>query len=163
MADDIFSGITIPDEEIPQGHFKRFSNKLDSLSRVRNNLKIIQRIAIAASVAAFLILSSIVALNLEDLKTQKTALYGISAELYETELYYTGAIEEKMEILTSSSTFDKEILNDIREIDKSFNEVRKELIRNPNDDRLISAVIETYRIKLDLLDEVLSKSAYNKI
>ena len=62
-----------------------------------------------------------------------------------------------MEILTSTCSIDKEVLKDIHEIDQSFEEVKKELIKNPNDDRLISAVIETYRIKLDLLDEIIQK------
>jgi hypothetical protein len=113
--------------------------------------------AIAASVAAFIMLSIVVTLNLEELKNRKTALYEISPEFHETELFLTGKVQEKMEILRSSNSYDKDIRKDIREIDKSCAEVKKELIRNPQDDRLISAVIETYRIKLDMLDEVISK------
>ena len=157
MQDDIFSGVNghVPDEDIRTGHVERFNTKLNRLSNTRYRLRTIQRIAIAASVAAFLVLSTIVTINLNNFKTHKNVLYGISSELYETELYLTSEIDEKMAILTSYESFDKEILNDIKDIDKSFNEVRKELIRNPNDDRLISAVIETYRTKLDLLNEVI--------
>jgi len=165
MSGDNFSGINnaIPESDLPGGHLKRFEKKLNSTFVIGSRLWMYQRIAIAASVAAFIVLSTIVAINLGELKTQKTVLYSISSELYETELYLAGEIEEKMEILTASNSFDKAILDDIREIDKSFDEVKKELFRNPYDDRLISAVIETYRVKLDLLDEVLLKSANNNI
>ncbi len=165
MPDDIFKNIanSILDEDLPAGHIKRFEHRLNSISKTRVHLKTIQRVAIAASIAAFFILSTMVTFNLDYLKTRKTALYKASLELYETELYLTGEIEEKMEFLATCDSFDKEVLNDIREIDKSFNEVRKELIKNPNDDRLISAVIETYRIKLDLLNEVVCRTMENKI
>ncbi len=165
MSDDIFSGINnaIPESDLPGGHLSRFEKRLNSTLAIRSRLRMFQRIAIAASVTAFILLSTIVTINLEDLKTRRTVLYSISSELYETELYLAGEIEEKMEILTTSNSFDKAILDDIREIDKSFDEVKKELFRNPYDDRLISAVIETYRVKLDLLDEVLLKSANKNI
>ena len=159
MSSDIFSGIhkSVPEDDLPKGHLKRFENRLNSLSEIQSRFRLIQHMAIAASVAAFIMLSIVVTLNLEELKNRKTALYEISPEFHETELFLTGKVQEKMEILRSSNSYDKDIRKDIREIDKSCAEVKKELIRNPQDDRLISAVIETYRIKLDMLDEVISK------
>lgn len=159
MSDDIFSGIksSLPEDDPQEGHIKRFEKKLNSASEIRSRLQVYQRIAIAASIAAFLLLATILTVKFGELKTHKTVLYSASSELYETELYLTGEINEKMEILTSSGSLDKAVLEDIHEIDQSFEEVRKELIKNPNDDRLISAVIETYRIKLDLLNEILQK------
>lgn len=159
MPDDIFSGIktSLPEDDLPEGHIKRFEKKLNSTTGIRLRLQVYQRIAIAASIAAFLLLATLLTVKFGELKTHKTILYSASSELYETELYLTGEINEKMEILTSTCSIDKEVLKDIHEIDQSFEEVKKELIKNPNDDRLISAVIETYRIKLDLLDEIIQK------
>ncbi len=165
MSSDIFSGInkSVPEDDLPKGHLKRFENRLNSLSEIQSRFRLIQRIAIAAAVAAFIVLSTIVTVNLEELKNRKTALYDVSPEFHETELYFAGKVQEKIEILKSNDSFNKDILKDIREIDKSCAEVKKELIRNPQDDRLISAAIETYRIKLDMLDEVISKTSEKNI
>lgn len=164
MSDDIFSEIntSLPEDDLPEGHIKRFENKLNTSSEIRTRLRTFQRYAIAASIAAFVLLSTFVAINMDVFKHRKSTLYNISSELYETELYFTGQIEEKMEILTSTESLDPSILEDIRDIDKTFDEIKTELFRNPYDERLISAVIETYRIKLDLLDEVLLKTTRNE-
>jgi len=165
MPDDIFTQImdSIPEEDLPLGHRLRFEKRLDVFSKTHYRLWAIQRVALAASLAAFLVLSVTVALNMEKLTTQKTVLFRISPDLYETELFLTGEIQEKMKLVRTMDSFDKEVLKDIREIDKSYAEVRSELIQNPNDDRIISAIIETYRMKLEILDEILSKTVEKNI
>ena len=165
MSDELFSGInnSLPEEELPIGHTQRFERKLNTLHRSVRNLRIVQRIALAASVAALFILTLLVSFNLKDLKNQKNALQNISIEFQETEQYLTSEIDEKMDILTANNTLDKDMLSDIRDIDKSCTEIKKELINNPYDDRLISAVIETYQTKLDLLNEIISKTSEKNI
>ena len=101
-------------------------------------------------------ISGIIALNLDDFKTSKALLSDISSELYETERFLAGEIDTKMELLAASGKLNKEIKDDLKEIDKSFIQFKHELRSNPHDTRLINAVLETYRVKIELLDNLLS-------
>jgi hypothetical protein len=165
MPDNLFTDLPNlwTDEELPAGHLKRFEKKLHERSGLSARLWTIQRIAIAASLAAFIVLSITVALNLQKFSARKAVLFGVSSELYESELFLKDEILKRMETIKASDNYDKQVLKDFDEIDESFSDVCAELQLNPNDDRLISAVIETYRMKLEALDELLEKTCENKI
>jgi len=165
MNNDIFTHIkeAIAEQELPGGHKERFRKKLRSMPVVSTRMVLLQRVAIAASIAAFLVLSVYLTLNLDNMKTHGNFLYHASSDLYETEQYLSGEIEEKLDEIAHLPRLDWNIKHDLREIDMSFREIKKDMKENPNDLRLINAVIETYRIKISVLDEILIKNHEDKI
>jgi len=165
MENDIFSNIKkiFPDQELPTDHETRFISKLRNRHAEVSRMLLLQRIAIAASVAAFIALSLLLALNYEKMKTQGKILYAVSSELYETEQYLSGQIEGKLNKLALTPALNNDIKKDLREIDLSFREIKKDLAENPNDVRLINAVIETYRAKISVLDIIIINYDENNI
>jgi hypothetical protein len=83
----------------------------------------------------------------------------IVRELFEAEAYYTSLINMKKEevfMLTSNSPdIQKEINSEMVELDKVFEELKEDLKDNAANEEVIEAMIQNYRLKLDILEEML--------
>ena len=79
------------------------------------------------------------------------------SEIVETEMYYEGLINErirKIEQLNPHAEQISEILKDLSEFDNSLVNMKKDLEQAPGDERIIGAVMNTYRMKLEVLDNI---------
>ena len=157
IEDFIQNNKTSLEEDPPQGHLGRFSNKLGTSSDSAWNTSINRYLLVAAAVVVLITIGFVALLTSDGIYSSKYLLANITPELYETEAYYQSEINQKLEILSEQNEVDKSIIIDLEEIDKSFENIRKDLDENPGDDRLISAVLNTYQIKLDLLNEILDR------
>jgi hypothetical protein len=80
-------------------------------------------------------------------------------ELVEAEAYYTAQIdlrkEEVLRLTTGLPDVQKEIDLEIVELDKVFEELKEDLKDNADNEEVIEAMIQNYRLKLDILEEML--------
>lgn len=87
-------------------------------------------------------------------------------ELKEAELYYSSVLEEKMNeikpMLTEHPGMDKEINKDLSELDSMYNELKKDLKDNIATGEVVHALIENYRMRIDILEEILSELSENE-
>lgn len=87
-------------------------------------------------------------------------------ELKEAELYYSSVLEEKMEeikpMLTEHPGMDKEINKDLSELDSMYNVLKKDLKDNIATEEVVHALIENYRMRIDILEEILSELSENE-
>lgn len=86
------------------------------------------------------------------------ALHEISPEMAETEYYYSQLVAEKLEVIAASNAdVDKEVINNLQALDSAYVELKKDLKENVDNQEVISAMISNYRIKLSILEQILSE------
>jgi hypothetical protein len=87
-------------------------------------------------------------------------------ELAEAEFYYTSQIEETREAvfyLTSSNhRLRDEINTEMLELDKVFRELKNDLHDNADNQEVIVAMIQNYRLKLEILKDILQQLKASK-
>jgi hypothetical protein len=91
---------------------------------------------------------------------QKPAKEIIIPELQEAELYYSGLINEKLEeikpILTSCPGIEEELNTDMSELDSLYSDLKKDLKDNVANQEVVEAIIENYRLRIAILEELLT-------
>ncbi len=82
-------------------------------------------------------------------------------ELREAEIYYTNRVVNKLEELTPLIQQDPELqieLNsDLHELDSIYTELQKDLMDNIANDEVVEAMIQNYRLKLEILEDLLEQ------
>ena len=83
----------------------------------------------------------------------------IVRELIEAEAYYTSQIDMKKEevfrLTASNPEVRHEINNEMGDLDRVFTELKEDLKDNADNEEVIEAMIQNYRLKLDILEEML--------
>lgn len=81
--------------------------------------------------------------------------------MIEAEAYYTAQIEDRRHELTllaqDQPEIHKEINYELLELDSVYADLKSDLKDNASNEEVIEAMIQNYRIKLDILEEVLSQ------
>ena len=82
-------------------------------------------------------------------------------ELLDAEAYYTTQISSKQAELAKYAQQNPEIIENLKkeftEMDKSKAELRKDLAESHADEKVIEAIILSYRVKLEILDQMLTE------
>ncbi len=86
-------------------------------------------------------------------------------ELYnsfiEAKFYYTAQIDAETvkfyNMAADNSLLRNEIQNEFIELDKEFNELKEDLKDNADNEEIIAAMIKNYRLKLSILNEIMSE------
>jgi hypothetical protein len=87
-------------------------------------------------------------------------------ELSDAEAYYTSQINNKQEELLKYTREHPEILEDLKkefkELDKNNQELKRDLAESNADEKVIEAIIQSYRMKLEILEQVLTEMKEKK-
>ncbi len=79
--------------------------------------------------------------------------------LMEAEVYYTSKINSAREEINRLSGSDKNLINvldyDLNELDEVFEELKNDLKDNSDNQEVIEAMIQNYRLKLQILEDIL--------
>jgi hypothetical protein len=145
-----------------EGHFVRFAEKLEQKHR-KTRIISLPYILKAASVIILVVLSSLWAyenLIKSPAQSKGLSLGDISPEYKEVEIYYTSMVNLKYNEINQmdflSDTVQKKILfRELAEMDLMYNNLKEELKYNPNDERIINAMIEHYQLKLEVMNHIL--------
>ena len=91
----------------------------------------------------------------------------VSPEYAEIEIYYTSAINNKLDELDKSSSNGKELRvelmnKEFRELDSLYRSLHAELKVKQFDERIIDAMINYYRTKLEILNKIIEQVNYVK-
>jgi hypothetical protein len=147
------------EEDLPAGHKERFIQKLDKRSKKNKRLKLIRYYSIAATLALFIVVTAIISIKTELNRTGKYLIAGNSPEMHETEIYYQSQIHEKTRILSQLKRIDPEMINaDLKEIDASLKGINDDMKNNPDDERIVNAIISNYQAKIDMLDHLIEQT-----
>ena len=153
------------DEAEPsEGHMERFNRKLEmrfSVTAVKRS--IVPYLLKAAVVTLLVTLSSLWTWD-HFIRTDRNrmALGDVSAEYKEVENYYVHQVSlmenELGNIDLKNNSEQKEILlSEMRSMDSVYVQLQKELKTNPNDERIINAMIEHYQTKVEVMSYIVSQ------
>jgi hypothetical protein len=152
------------DREPSEGHFERFNRKLE----IR-----FQTIAPKRSIVPYLLRAAVVTLlvTLSSLWTwdhfirpgsNRTTLGQVSPQYKEVENYYIHQVNMmEGEIVTvdlKNNPEQKEMLmKEMKTMDSAYVSLQKELKANPDDERIINAMIEHYQTKLEVMTYIVNQ------
>jgi hypothetical protein len=82
-------------------------------------------------------------------------------ELKEAENYYSGLLNEKLNeikpILTACPALEEELIYDLNQLDSLYAELKNDLKDNIANQEVIDAMIQNYRLRISILEELLSE------
>jgi len=153
------------DREPSEGHFERFSFKLSTrlhTGAVRRS--IVPYLLKAAVVTLLVTLSSLWSYDhlIKPNIDTKMTLSDVSPEYREVENYYVKQVNFMESEITSldlvKNPEQKRMLDqELQSMDSTYVELQKELKANPNDQRIINAMIEHYQTKVDVMNYILTQ------
>jgi len=151
-------------EEPFEGHFERFSARLEARQFVApRRVNITPHLLKAAAVAIMITLSSLWTWeHVLSPDANKMTLSEVSPEYREVEQYYVHQVslmvDEIEGIWINGQPEDKQILIDeLEEMDKTYEDLQEDLKANPNDERVINAMVEHYQRKVEVMNYILSQ------
>jgi hypothetical protein len=96
--------------------------------------------------------------NNDRMNTEQSQMY---IELQEASFYYSSQIEETKAIVYrmtgSNADLRREINNELMDLDKVFQELKDDLKDNADNEEVIVAMIQNYRLKLEILKDILNQ------
>ncbi len=99
-------------------------------------------------------------------KILSTKLIKANPELRETEIYYTNLLNslyrEVTPLLTDRPEIEKELNSDITRIDSLCADIKHDLMDNVANQEVIEALVMNYRLKIRILEEMLSVLKQNE-
>ena len=148
------------DEEPKNGHFERFEERLRLSEQKQKRLHISPFLKVAAAIIIILLSANLyVNFRNQKAKIQETAV--IKSDLSEAAFYYTNSINigiRDLEQMAKEGIGSKKELIQIKlelsEMDSLFVNLQQEYEANPNDERIINAMIEYYQTKLDIVNTI---------
>ncbi len=152
-------------EEPPDGHFERFAEKLGGLTLRRT-----QPWLMALRIAAIVLLGVVVSyaavreFNLFRLNSNKL-YYGVSSgpEFNEAIQYYTAQLNISYNKI-KNLRFDNDpkekqmVLKELSDMDKQVLVMEKDLKQNPDDERVVHAIINFYQVKIEMMEMIITRT-----
>jgi hypothetical protein len=152
------------DQEPSEGHFDRFSVKLEIRSNSRASKRSIVPYLLKAAVVTLLVtLSSLWTWDHFIRKDSGRMTLGqVSPQYREVENYYLHQVNlMEGEIVNTdlhNNPEQKEMLmKEMKSMDSTYVSLQKELKANPNDERIINAMIEHYQTKLEVMTYIVNQ------
>jgi hypothetical protein len=145
------------------GHLDRFTWKLEKRLHSGTNIRSIVPYLLRAAVVTLLItLSSLWTWDHFIRKDNKMTLGQVSPQYKEVENYYVHQVNlmesELVNIdLKNNPAQKKVLLSEMKSMDSVYVQLQKELKVNPNDERIINAMIEHYQTKLEVMTYIVSQ------
>lgn len=160
------------DNEPKEGHFDRFEAKLN-LQHKKKKITFSLVWKVAAAVIFVLLASNQAAIYLSKgnqgtlfsaLNKKELTLSSVSPEYQEVEFYYTSSINSGLEQWNKMkrdgliSEEEENMMNtELGEFQTRYKNLQKDLTANPNDERVIDAMLEYYQAKLSVINMIVNK------
>ncbi len=95
--------------------------------------------------------------DLDEAETRENfPLSSVSSELAEVEQFYVSEVDLKLKSAKALNV-DEEVLKEVDLLNEEFSELKKDMKQSINDEQIIEAMIDNYRLKIELLDHILSE------
>lgn len=125
------------------------------------NLPIVAKIAAVLTLAFGLMIAYVAFQHGNISSTTPESLSGISLkklspELAEVEHFYTRQIQEKMQAVQATHTTEV-WMEDMEELDADFKTLLGEIGQNVDNEKIVEALIQNYRLKLTILENILKE------
>lgn len=147
-----------------EGHFDRFKAKMDNQAFSGRKIKLFPQVLKVASIVVLIIISSL--WTYEKLSTKNISegisLSDVSPEYKEVEQFYAHKVSMTYTQMNRTNLFSDEeqkeiVLHELTEMDSIYKNLKKDLKTNPDDERIINAMIEHYQLKLEIMSNILGQ------
>lgn len=151
------------DQEPPAGHFERFEQKLAKQKKKARIINLSKRISRYAAIGLLVLMSSLWAINEFIQPEERTLrLSDVNQEYQEVEFFFTNQIDSKYEYIQNTDFVEDEeyktnLLQELDKMDIVYETLQKELGANPDDERIIQAMIRHYQTKLKIMSDILKR------
>ena len=150
------------DSERPkEGHEERFMQKLERLPGRRPVRRIRFRHAIQVAASVAIILTSAIVLVRTNKSGDKVADYAIPEAIMEADFYYASQVDARYNEIQDFEFTDAEeksvLLAELKDLESYHQQLMKDLEANPDDDRVVSALIRHYQLKLEVMDQIITQ------
>lgn len=142
-----------------EGHFERFEVKLQQPRRSFP----MHWVAYVSTVAAVLVVALLVFVPGTS-QSNTFTLSDVSAQYADVENFYSSSINRQIEKIKDIATENGNInptiqllLDDLEEYDSNYKQLCVDLEATPNDERVINALINYYRSKLEVITQILTE------
>lgn len=148
--------------EPTEGHFDRFEEKLLALNKKTKTFTF-GYILKAAVVTLLVVLSGLWVYDNFSPSNMKRgiALSEVSPEYNEVEIYYTHLVNQKYSEINQfqflDSTQKSMLMQELDEMDLIYENLKEDLTTNPNDERVINAMIKHYQLKVEVMNQILGQ------
>ena len=142
------------------GHFDRFAERLKVAESKRKGIQLTPFLKVAA-VLVIVLLSANLYVHFRNPKSGIKETAATKSDLGEASFYYTNSINNGIRDLEKMANegigSHKELVqikHELSEMDSLFVNLQTEYKANPNDKRIINAMIEYYQTKLDIVNTI---------
>jgi hypothetical protein len=142
-------------------------NRIESnlrFKRKANWKNILQRVAVVAVIfaASYVVNEMVHRYTHPEVKADQAAAKNNAAPgLKEAEAYYTSLLNQKMDelkpVMANCPALAEELNYDMSELDSVYTDLKKDLKDNIANQEVVEAIIENYRLKIRILEELLSE------
>jgi hypothetical protein len=151
----------------PSGQWRRISKALNKQNiSPRVWLSIAAMVVVILGAAAVLLRQANRQVNPAGTVSNDNGLIMENPQLKETEIYYNNLVNslysEATPLLTTNPEIKKELASDFSQIDSICTEIKKDLKDNVANQDVVEALIQNYRIKIRLLEDMLVILRENK-
>ncbi len=151
------------DKEPSEGHLDRFSVKLEIRCNARTKRSIVPYLLKAAVVTLLVTLSSLWTWDhFIRPGSSRMTLGQVSPQYKEVENYYIHQVNLMEGEITNTDLNNNPgqkdmLVKEMKSMDSVYVSLQKELKANPNDERIINAMIEHYQTKLEVMTYIVSQ------
>ena len=137
-----------------KGHRARFEDKLEKAFSKQRNIKIYRQLfAYAATIVVLVSVLSVLYFNNTD---SNLLLASENEEYLESELYFQKQLTDLLHLIDNIDADNKDYLTDIKEFNNSLEKLKSDLKEAPGDQRVVDAVLTTYMLKIEALDNLMN-------
>jgi hypothetical protein len=148
--------------EPSEGHLDRFQQKLEEHNKKSRKFhwSVLMK---AAAVGILVVLSSLWLYDniYLDNQQQQIALQNVSPDVKEAQIYYSSLVEQKYERIKSFDFKDEQqkkmLLKELQQMNETYDSIKQDLKANPDDPRVINALIRHYQMKLEVMNQILNQ------
>lgn len=148
-------------DDLSPDHEFKFENKLQSRLHKKDRFLIRYSVAIAASVIIFV--SSFIFIYIKKTEGYKGAVEtSQTIELREAEQYYSDQTAQALNQLKNTLSAQPEgiatpLWNELDSMATEYKQLKKDLKTNPDDIRLMSAIVQYHQVRLDLINNLIER------
>ena len=168
-------------EEPLAGHFERFQQRLEAEHKQRNRFNYRRIFYVAASVVVAVVVSvealslllgkgvetiqnEVAELNIDSTnefvrQTTQNVKSKLNPEYRETQKYYITEVDNRLDQIKATSMDEEqkaELLKELSEMDELFAKLQKELKSSPDNQVLIEAMINHYKMKIEVMNQIIN-------
>ncbi len=155
-------------EEPEPGHLDRFRNKLQALDLPKRSStwKVLLKVAAALIFCMLISYTAVREFRLADERLEDMAIELANPELTEAEQYYTSQLSiyynriQKLRF-NDDQAEKKQVLDELSAMDVQVKALKHDLKQNPDDERIVHAIINFYQVKIELMDVIIAHAEKN--